>query len=176
MVGAGVWWCKQVGTIWVGGRGWVVKCARGVFPWITILNFFYYIILVCNIAWGGHFMSEWVATWVRRWASGWGGHHSVMSHVTQCERRCWQYSLALVYPKSWSWKEVLPLFNFVRSIWGIYNNKIIEQLCNQTASLEHITQYAHYIGLIRMLYNNTVAKCALNHLPLNHVTWQSCDQ
>ena len=39
-------------------------------------------------------------------------------------------------------------------------------MCNQTASLEHIIQYVNYIGLLRTLYNNVVAKCALNLITL----------
>jgi len=40
-------------------------------------------------------------------------------------------------------------------------------MCNQTASLEQIIQYINYIGLLRTLYNNAVAKRALNIWQVN---------
>ena len=110
--------------------------------------------------WGGCFMSKWVAMWVRRQMSGLGqpSQHDVTCDTEQVvfsatDNTVWHWYIQDHEVENW------PLFNFIRSIWGIYNNKIIEQMCNQT-SLEHIIQYAHYIGLLRMLYNNAVAKRA----------------
>ena len=62
--------------VWVGGE----VCKGCISSNYTSKNY-YYIILVCNIACGGHFMSEWVVTWVRRQVSGLG-------QLSQCNITC----------------------------------------------------------------------------------------
>ena len=92
------------------------------------------------------------------------GSPSVTSHVTQGERWClsavgtFDAGISKIAKLKRGFK-VKPLFNFRGSIWGIYNNKIIEKKHNQTVP---IIQYPDYIGVFEHYTTIVAAKCTLN--------------
>ena len=92
---------------------------------------------------------------------GWGGRHSVTSHVTQSSKVVFSAVDSMFGAGISKITKLKRGLTSIQGVFGGYNNKFIEQMCNQTASLEDIYNMYIYIGLLECYTITLVTKCAL---------------